>query len=296
MKTMYITIGISASGKSTWAKQKAKDIGAVEINCDDIRFNKVMPLSNWSTYKFNTDNELKVSECANDMFSKANFNNRDVIISDTNLNTKFRNKWITLGESHGYKIEIVEFPIDYNEAVKRDKLRLNSVGENVIYQQLLQWNKYKGRKTYTRKDGALNAVIIDIDGTIADKGNRYVFDYSNVINDSPKQEVIDMIGALVSKYNAVPIFLTGRPEKCRADTENWINTHSNLNTDHYLLFMRKDGDFSKDIKHKEEVFWNHIDGRYNIIAAFEDRPVVVKLWHELELPNVITVSNPYLDF
>ncbi len=142
MKTLYITVGISASGKSTWAKQKAKDIDAVEINRDDIRFSEVMPNGNWSTYKFSKENESKVTEIANSLFSSANNENKNVIVSDTNLNSVFRNKWIDLGKSHGYEIEIVEFHIDCEEAIRRDRLRLNPVGEKVIRQQFNRWCEY----------------------------------------------------------------------------------------------------------------------------------------------------------
>lgn len=53
---LYITVGISASGKSTWADKKvqedaSKGITVVNINRDTIRFNDVLPGSDWSTYK-----------------------------------------------------------------------------------------------------------------------------------------------------------------------------------------------------------------------------------------------------
>ena len=54
-----VTVGISASGKSTWAKQQ---VGYMNINRDDIRFNTVCPGGNWNTYKFNKKNEQRVEE------------------------------------------------------------------------------------------------------------------------------------------------------------------------------------------------------------------------------------------
>ena len=47
---------------------------------------------------------------------------------------------------------------------------------------------------------------------------------------------------------------------------------------------------------KEELFWEHIEPIYNVIAAFDDRPVIVRLWHKLGIPNVIAVADPYIEF
>ena len=47
---LIMTVGISASGKTTWAETQKHCM--VNINRDDIRFNIVQPGSDWSTYKF----------------------------------------------------------------------------------------------------------------------------------------------------------------------------------------------------------------------------------------------------
>ena len=86
MKKMYITVGISASGKSSWAKETAELENCVVIERDQIRFNKVLPGSNWSTYKFTKKREELVSEIADNMFNDAVENGQNVIISDTNDN------------------------------------------------------------------------------------------------------------------------------------------------------------------------------------------------------------------
>ena len=45
--------------------------------------------------------------------------------------------------------------------------------------------------------------------------------------------------------------------------------------------MRKNGDYRPDWEAKLELFNEHVRDRYNILAAFDDRNQVVKLWRQL---------------
>ena len=68
------------------------------------------------------------------------------ILIYTNLNPKIRNFWKEYAKKNGYEFEIIEFPITLEEAIKRDRLRQNGVGEKVLYKQYQQWLEYIGRK------------------------------------------------------------------------------------------------------------------------------------------------------
>ena len=57
---LILTVGISASGKTTWAETQKHCM--VNINRDNIRFNIVQPGSDWKTYKHNKKNEKRVTE------------------------------------------------------------------------------------------------------------------------------------------------------------------------------------------------------------------------------------------
>lgn len=159
----WITVGISASGKTTWAKEQ----NAVDINRDWIRFNIIVPGSDWGNYKFNKSKENEVTKIQEQMVMQAVENRQDVIISDTNLNPVTLDKWKVLLSVLGYEVEIKEFPITLEEAYKRDSLRANGVGQNVIYSQYQKWLEYKGRKTYVPDVTKPKAVMFDIDGTLA---------------------------------------------------------------------------------------------------------------------------------
>lgn len=149
MPKLIITVGVSASGKTTWAEaQKYEHSGNsnLNINRDNIRFKIVQPGSDWSTYKFSKKNEKRVSEIELMIAEKGLKFESNIIISNTNLNPKTREFWRKFAEKRGYEFEIKEFPISLEEAIERDLKRENSVGENVIRKQYKQWLEYLSSK------------------------------------------------------------------------------------------------------------------------------------------------------
>ena len=141
-----IPVGISGSGKSTWAAQQPD---AFEINRDNLRWQVTGKLG-WSgdnAYKFSSKVETDVTNIAESHLLAVAKMGEDVIISDTNLNPKFRQKLIATCKGLGYTVEIKEFPISFQEACERDKERgIFSVGEAVLKRQWEQWVKYNEEK------------------------------------------------------------------------------------------------------------------------------------------------------
>lgn len=312
IKKVYITVGISASGKSTWAKNfiaedKAKFNledswgygGCWEINRDDIRLKELHGRDiTWAEYKFNRTNENKVTEIAIEKFNEAvEIGIENIIISDTNLNKKFRDQWIERAESVGYEVVIVEFPITFEEACRRNELRYNGVPRSAIAKQWEQWNEYIGRKTYEPDTSKSKAIIVDIDGTIAERVDRGAFEWDKVGQDKPRSFVIDIIRRYIEYYvDDQIIFVSGRDSVCKHETLTWIARHMNIPIYNIMLHMRREGDMRKDYIVKEEIFWDHIADNYNVIAAFDDRPQVVNLWHDIKIPNVIVVADQRHEF
>ncbi len=66
MLKAIITVGISASGKTTFAKSLVEQ-GWVDCNRDWIRFNVVAPGTDWSTYKFTNKHERDVTQIQEEM-------------------------------------------------------------------------------------------------------------------------------------------------------------------------------------------------------------------------------------
>lgn len=67
---------------------------------------------------------------------------------------------------------------------------------------------------------------------------------------------------------------------CDTMTEKWLLDN---NVMYHKLHMRKTGDGRKDSIIKEEIFWEHIEPKYNVIGVFEDRSRVVDMWRSLGL-------------
>ena len=295
---LILTVGISASGKTTWAeKQKYEHSGnnTININRDGIRFNIVQPGSDWSTYKFNEKNEKRVSEIELMVAEKVLKFESNIIISNTNLNPKTREFWKKFAEEHDYEFEIKEFPITLEEAIKRDRLRQNGVGEQVIRKQYQQWLEYIGRKIYTPNEKLPKCIIVDIDGTIAEMNGRKPFEWDKVDTDLPRQFVIDVVTGYADRHNCRILFLSGRDGCCYAKTYDWLTEHVGHDIS-WSLNMRKTKDVRKDNIVKEELFWDIVAPNYNVVGVFDDRPQVLQMWHELKLPNVICVGNPFISF
>lgn len=300
MKTAIITIGVSASGKTTWAEKfvdlcnscsSESDPSAyptwVNINRDDIRWS-LIGVRDWS--KWNWKREKEVSYIHASLIEQAANNGCNIVVSDTNLNPKFRNALIERLQSFGYTVEIKEFSVSFEEACARDTRRPNGVGYSVIAKQMEQWVEYKNSNVANTYDESLpSCAIVDIDGTLAHMHNRGAFDWDKVGDDIVDPVVRNIVNTAV--VNKIFVF-SGRDSICREQTEKWLE--DNFIQYDYLM-MRPEGDFRKDTVVKREMFDNHIIGKYNVSFVIDDRPCVCRMWREMEL-KVLQVGNPYIEF
>lgn len=281
-----VCVGISASGKSTWTEEFIRNRDNwVEVNRDNVRWS-ILGEANWSKWKWKS--EKKVTEICNSQIENASENGLNIACSDTNLNAKYRTLLIEKLQHIGYDVEIKEFDVDYEEAVRRDKLRPNSVGREVIYKQWVQWLEYKGFKKYEPPEDYLPpCVIVDVDGTIAKKSDRSPFDWHRVGEDKPISEVMDVVDGL--KYMGYTIvFLSGRDACCYNETYDWLKSYFRSDID---LYMRPQGDMRKDYIVKEELFWKYVASYYNVKMVIDDRDQVIEqTWGPLGL-KVIDVGN-----
>lgn len=128
------------------------------------------------------------------------------------------------------------------------------------------------------------AVIVDIDGTLAHRRGRSPYDYDRV-----KEDVVDnLVRWQIEKFivDEVAIILcSGRPEKCREDTEDWLN-ENNIQYDQLLMRptdAKRNGNQLPDWIVKYGLFDTYIRNKYSIIVAIDDRNQVVQMWRELGL-------------
>lgn len=303
-KLLVITVGMSCSGKTTWAEQFVKENpDFVNLNRDEIRFQMFCDGErDWTKYKFNKKNENEVTEVIEKLADyAANHEGHNIIISDTNLNSKIRQKWYDWADVYGYDVVTKEFPISWEEAVKRNDQRLGGISRTVLRSQYERMNDYLGRKMYDPDESKPKAMIIDVDGTVADMtGIRKPYEWGKVHLDKPRSLIIDIIWGLMDNQ-VQPVFLSGRDGSCSKSTYDWIDEnimhwYEDFPLTGFPLFMREAGDNRKDTVVKEELFWKYVANNYNVVAAFDDRPCVVNLWNEIGIPNVIAVADQTKEF
>lgn len=134
------------------------------------------------------------------------------------------------------------------------------------------------------------AIIVDIDGTLAIIGDRSPYDPSNcVLVDQPNRAVLETIVNLY-RDDVNVIFITGRSEKYRQATREFIERYCVFNeiTLSYELHMRGEldgnvNDNRRDVIVKRELYDAFVDQKYDVLACFDDRQRVCDLWSSLGL-------------
>lgn len=307
-----ILVGISASGKSTYAKQLVEQ-GWTRINRDDLRKSLINSSLKdyWSGPKDVRDRtEALVTAMSEVLLENCVKNNLDVVIDNTHLQARYITQILNIAKENcvdgGFEYKINVFHnIDPETCIKRDRNREDSVGESVIRNQYEQFKKFRYDKcnqwvTYTPFDFAPieidktkpECIICDIDGTVAQMVDRSPFDWKRVGEDLPKTDVIRIINLLedadmaelrenVHGVGRKTIFLSGRDEICRKETEQWIRKH--VTQFEFELHMRAHNDNRPDDIVKYDILRDQIAPRYNPIAVFDDRNRVVRMWRKMGL-------------
>ena len=273
-------IGIPAAGKSTWAKAYVKNNpNWTRINRDDFRaMTKDSPVCEPKI-------ENMITELFCDAVRTALRYKQNVIIDNTNLKSRYIMPIVEL-VSEVADVEYQIFDISVEKAIERDNGREKKVGEAIIkkmfkdYKNLLETFNFttisKKAKIYP-SDPKWNkklpdAAIFDVDGTLAHmNGKRGPFDWDRVDVDIADPFVSRMV-KLHQSYGDKIIILSGRDEISKELTQGWLNFYG---IHHDFIFMRKAGDFRKDSIVKKEIYEEHVIGKFNIVAIYDDRQQVV---------------------
>ena len=137
----------------------------------------------------------------------------------------------------------------------------------------------------------MKIVIFDIDGTLADIRHRlhHIKDggrnwdgfFEAAVDDKPIKQMIELLKSLMD-YRV--ILVSGRPERIRKLTGDWLEKHQMTmgDYDYEDLYMRPDGDHRPDYVLKKEIL-GKIREDYpgeEVLFVVDDRPSVVKMWRE----------------
>lgn len=288
MTVLKIYRGVPASGKST----EAANSGAVVVNRDSIRF--MMFGKYWGV------DEGIITDAENAMIESSLRAGNDTIVDATNLVTRHLRTKLSIAARHGATVEYVDFPIDLATAIERDAQRERKVGSEVIEgffrrakidpwtgilpkppEPLPMFEKYVGNPNLPL------AYIVDTDGTVANhEPHRSPYDTSQYHKDTPIEHVANIVDGLYEmRYNIIG--LSGRDETFRDVTTNWWRDKDIPFT---AFFMRPAGDKRMDALVKYDLFKEHIEPHYNVLAAFDDRPQVIRMWETIGVP-VLNVAD-----
>lgn len=129
MKTLWMTRGLPASGKSTWARAKQAEfpLGAVKrVNKDDLR--AMLDAGKWSG-----ENEKFVVSVRDHIVIAALQDDKHVIVDDTNLAPRHEARLRQLARENDAEFQLEDFThVPLEECIRRDRARPASVGEPVI--------------------------------------------------------------------------------------------------------------------------------------------------------------------
>ncbi|HEX6684272.1 MAG TPA: AAA family ATPase [Candidatus Limnocylindrales bacterium] len=284
MAKLIITRGLPGSGKTTWAKAQPN---SVRVNRDELR----RMMHGGHTGEGWAEKQITVAQRAQiDALLRAGVN---VISDDTNLRGKTVRELAELALLAGAEVTLEDFtwvPIEI--CLERDALRQESeqVGPDVIKRMHARY--LAGKRPALELPTAVKvekyepsldlpaAILVDLDGTVAIIGGRSPYDASLVHLDTPNTPVIEAVRAMHAAGHTI-VFCSGRTDDYRPLTEAWLAEH--VGVAYAELHMRKAGDTRRDAIVKREIFEDEIRHRWRIIAVFDDRNQVVRMWRELGL-------------
>ncbi|MGZ7268948.1 AAA family ATPase, partial [Streptococcus pyogenes] len=91
---LFITVGVPGSGKTTWAKEKARQLGnTLTVSRDDIRKTLYCAGGDLTGYRFTEEKELFVCRVQEDTVRNALASGKNVIVHNTHLHQKDHDVW-----------------------------------------------------------------------------------------------------------------------------------------------------------------------------------------------------------
>lgn len=276
MKKIIMMKGLPASGKTTLAKKLVDSSNGrlKRISKDDLR----AMLDNGKHSRESEKLVVIVRDMLAELFLESG---RGVIIDDTNLNPVHE---IAL-KNLAVECKVPFFTVDMTESItpeeciKRDLGRSNSVGSKVIMDMYKKYIKNPAEVQVYNKSN-FEAIICDIDGTLAKITDRSPYDTAKCDRDIVNRNVADVVRTYYKHKGRTVILVSGREEKFRDLTVKWLSQNGIF---YDQLYMRPTDDFRPDTEVKKEIFDRHIRNKYNVMFVLDDRDRVVNMWRDLGL-------------
>ena len=133
--TAIITVGVSASGKSSFAQSIIeKDSSFMKINRDGIR-RSMFKCGGWSDYVFSEENERAVTFEQERLMLEAISQNKNIIITDMNLRMKYIRGHIRFFTRNEYDVKIKFCHVSVLETLRRQNNRTVTADSEEIKRQ-----------------------------------------------------------------------------------------------------------------------------------------------------------------
>jgi predicted kinase len=306
-RTLYMLRGLPASGKSTHRTKMMNDSfyqPLIAVNKDQIRKEKGIKPGD-----FKREKEVQAEESRR--ITETLDNGWNLIVDNTHNSPRYLERYKQLAKEYGYEFILIDLSnVPVEECIRRDALRPEGerVGEAVImrmYNEHYNPNTPKKENKPPHVDGRSKkcheekpkqkqmkqditlprAVIVDLDGTLADKTDRTWYQYWKCETDVIIQPIYDILLGL-RETNTVEhfIFLTGREDSGRQATTNWLRSIGfDLKNPKFHLLMKTTGDHRQDTETKLELFDNNVRDKFFVYAVFEDRQRVVQMFRQMGL-------------
>jgi predicted kinase len=277
-----LMIGISGSGKSTWAKQQLiTQPNTVIVSRDAIREQifgyDPTTVSRYYEQPNLAKKEELVTQVEQSQIEAAMALGYDVIVDDTNLTQKVIRGFFAKFPQAIFLYKVCE--CDVEEAIARCNVRARKVSADVIRAQNTKLKAllpnleelFSQQVQPIIQDSAKpSAVIVDLDGTLALFGSRNPYDWTRVEEDTLNRPVYTTMKAL-QNCNHTILLCSGRSEEGREGTERWLQKNG---ITYASLHMRPKDDSRPDYIVKEEM-WRHLVKSYHIEYMLDDRNSVV---------------------
>lgn len=288
---LILMVGLPGSGKTTLARQWARGEPnrIVTVSRDDIR------QTIFNQYGIVKDHESLISSIEEDQVTRLLKAGLSVVVHDMNLRPKYRKRWFELCQKVGatFSLEDLTF-VELEECLRQNQDRDL---DQVVPEQIIidNYNKFVKGKTlesydettiprtefYTPNFSLPRAVIVDIDGTVAEgKTVRDPYDTSKYHLDLPNQPVIDLVQGLYYEQGVKILFTSGRHNDFRDVTADWLIDNVKVPVDY--LFMRENRQ-TPDDQEKLMLFDKYIRDFFWVNFCLDDRDRVVRAWRSIGL-------------
>lgn len=286
MKVLILQ-GLPASGKSTYARQLVDTGQYVRVNKDDMR-------ALYHNGKHSKGRESFVINMRNTAILAALTAGQSVVVDDTNLNPIHEqtiralvHDW-NLTAKTAVDVETKFFDTPLETCIARDLQRAASVGERVIRGMYTQYLAPQPAR-YIPPENAPQAILCDIDGTLAHMDTRSPYDWERVGEDTLDMTVASILDVYHQRGVKI-VLLSGRDGICRPHTEAWLRRWQ---VPYDSLYMRTPHDNRKDTLIKQELFESHIRATYHVLFVLDDRNQVVEMWRGLGLKTLQVAAGDF---